>query len=149
MARLAIFNSTREGFRTWCLALDSVSVNVEQNSHFIDEELLEIARKVPCHGELIRYTYWHTMAMELTRRKTLPVHYLFYEDYTNDWNKTVEELFRFIEISPAPGFEPLEFITGKHYADYFDPQDITMAKELVKALASPESWDLLKRYFPQ
>lgn len=57
-----VFNATREGFRAWCLAMDSRSVNKEQKSHFIDDELWEIAKNVPCHGDLMRYTWWHNYA---------------------------------------------------------------------------------------
>lgn len=129
--------------------MDSRSTSHEQKSRFIDSELWEIAKKVPCHAELIRYTWWHNYAYELTRRKSIPVHFLFYEDYTDDWETTVEKLFKFIEISPAVDSEPLEFITGKHYAEYFEPSDISMAKLLVETIASPETWALLKHYFPQ
>jgi hypothetical protein len=127
--------------------MDSRSVNKERNSHFIDAELWEIAKNVPCHGELMRYTWWHNYANELTRRKRLPVHYLFYEEYAEDWENTVAQLFKFIEIVPAPGAEPMEFIVGKHYDGYFTRNDLEMARELVRTLASPETWDLVKRYF--
>ncbi len=145
---LQTFNSTREGFRAWCYFMDSRAATQEQKSHFIDTELWEIAKDVPCHAELIRYTWWHNYALELTRLKSLPVHFLFYEDYTDNWETTVKQLFQFLDLSPALGAEPLEFISGKHYADYFDPEDIVMAKLLVETLASPEAWALLKNYFP-
>lgn len=145
--QLELFNATKDGFRAWCYAMDSRSIDQEARSRFIDEELWEIARNVPCHGELLRYTWWHNYAIELTRRMNIPVHVLFYEDYTDDWEKTVEQLLQFISLSPAPGARPYEFIAGKHYGEYFDPDNTAMAKLLVKALASPETWDFLKRYF--
>lgn len=145
--QLKIFNNTKEGFRAWCYAMDSRSVYQERKSHFIDAELWGIARGVPCHGELVRYTWWHNYAIELTRRMHIPVHVLFYEDYTDDWENTVDQLLQFISVSPASDAEPLEFIAGKHYGEYFDEGDVVMAKLLVKTLASPETWDLLKHYF--
>jgi hypothetical protein len=146
--QLQIFNATRDGFRAWCNAMDTLSLNKEKNSHFMDDELWEIAKDVPCHGELVRYTWWHNYAIELTRRRNIPVNVLFYEDYTDNWDTAVEQLLQFLGLSPAPGATPLEFILGKHYEDYFDAHDLDSAKLLVKTLASPETWDLVKRYFP-
>jgi hypothetical protein len=118
------------------------------DSHFIDDELWNIAKLVPCHSELIRYTWWHNNAIELTRRRNLPVHTLFYEDYETNWDRTVDELFQFLFLSPARGTEPVPFVTGKHYTGYYDRHDIAMAKVLVRTLASPETWNLVQRYFP-
>lgn len=142
------FNATREGFQAWCNVMDSGSVKQEAKSHFLDPELWDIARQIPCHGEIIRYTWWHNNAVELTRQRNIPVHNLYYEDYSDNWQKTVDRLFAFLGLSPAPGAEPPEFITGKHYEDYFDAKAIIMARKLVHTLASPEAWELLKRYFP-
>jgi hypothetical protein len=115
----------------------------------MDDELWNIAKHVPCHGELIRYTWWHNHAIELTRRKNLPVHTFFYEDYENSWDRTVDELFQFLVLSPARGAQPPSFVTGKHYMNYYGRSDAAMAKALVNTLASPETWNLIGHYFPE
>jgi hypothetical protein len=141
------FNNSKEGFRAWCDSHDRRGLKDELASRYMDDELWSIARDLPCHAEFIRYTWWHNLVIEVTRRRKMPVHYLYYEDYSHDWNKTVNELFRFLELVPANGAEPLEFITGKHYGNYFEPHHLELAGRLVKMLASPESWALLSHYF--
>ena len=127
--QLEMFNATKEGFRAWCYTMDSLSVSKERGSHFIDDELWEIAREVPCHGELVRYTWWHNYAIELTRRTDIPVHVLFYEDYAENWENTVEQLLQFLSLSPAPGAEAWEFIVGKHYEDYFESHEVDKVRQ--------------------
>jgi hypothetical protein len=50
-------------------------------------------QSVPCHAEWFRYIQWHNMAYATTKELLhLPVHYLYYDDYTKDFNKTVQAL---------------------------------------------------------
>jgi len=120
---------------------------MNQQSRHMDDELWNLAKVVPCHDELIRYTLWHNHAIELIRQKNLPGHTLLYEDYEHNWDRTVNELFEFVSLSPAPGAKPYPFIPGKHYKDYYDPSERVSAMVLVKTIASPETWNLVKHYF--
>jgi hypothetical protein len=141
------YNNSKEGFRAWCDHHDRMGLKEELASRYLDDELWSIAKDLPCHAEFIRYTWWHNLVIEVTRRRKIPVHYLHYEDYSHNWNKTVDELFHFLELAPATGAEPPKFITGKHYGDYFEPHHVELARRLVNLLASPESWALLSHYF--
>ena len=116
-------------------------------SKYFDAEMWNLAKDLPCHAEFIRYTWWHNLAIEVTKKRQLPAHVLFYEDYSIQWNVTVQALLDFLELSPALGAEPPAFISGKHYEVFFEPRHFELAGRLVKLLASAESWILLRRYF--
>ena len=147
--KLQLFNTTREGFRAWCMDQDRRSFKIHRKNPFLDDDVWNIAKRVPCHDELIRYTWWHNHAIEVARRSNLPVHTFFYEDYETSWNRTVEELFRFLSLSPAQGASPLLFVPGKHYMEYYERSDTAMAERLVQTMASRETWTLLQHYFSQ
>lgn len=144
---LAVFNASKVGFHAWCAFQDSRAFRKERSSRFFDMEVWELAKGLPCHAEFMRYAWWHDLAIETARRKKFPVHYLFYENYTENWVDTVHQLFGFLYLSPAEGASPLEFITGKHYVDYYNQEHVRLAGELVSKLVSPESWALLEHYF--
>lgn len=143
-----MYNSTREGFRAWCLSQDRRGYKFRQKSpHYLDEELWDIAKQVPCHAEVIRYTWWHNHAIEVVRQHNIPVHTMFYEDYEINLHRTIEELLGFLALHPSQDAELLAFQGGKHYMEFFDPIDVVMAKRLVNVLASPSTWSLVERYF--
>jgi hypothetical protein len=136
---------SKEGLAKWCQYLDKLRVKDELNSHFLDPELLDEEARVPCHAEFYRYIQWHNLAFEVTRRKRLPTHILYYENYTENFNETVDELRGFLKlprVAPAP-----EFYVGKHYSDYFEEEQCQAITYLVKELASPETWEALCHYF--
>jgi hypothetical protein len=144
---LQTFNNTRAGFHAWCDFQDYSGKKYETKSRFYDNELWNLAKELPCHAELIRYIQWHNLAIDVIRRRNLPVLTMFYESFETDWNNTVDTLFEFLHLQPAEGVAPLEFIPGKHYLDHFEPQHVSIAEKITKLLASPEAWELLQHYF--
>ena len=145
---LRLYNATREGFRTWCLSQDLRSYKLRKREwRLFDDEMWSIAKLVPCHAEFIRWVWWHNHAIDLIKRNGLPVHTMFYEDYEERWESTVDQLFHFLVLSPAVGASPLPFQKGKHYIEYFTAADMLNARRLVKILASPTTWDHIYRYF--
>jgi hypothetical protein len=142
---LDVFTDSKKGLRRWCRFLDKLHVKDELKTHFIDPELLEEEQRVPCHAEFYRYIQWHNLAFEVTRRKRLPTYILYYENYTECFDKTVEELLDFLhasQVAPAPVFYP-----GKQYSDYFEPEQYQAIACLAKDLASPETWGAIRHYF--
>lgn len=142
---LDILTDSKQGLAEWCRYLDNLHVKDELNSHFLDPELLDQEEKVLCHAEFYRYIQWHNLAFEVTRQNRLPTHVLHYENYTDNFDETVDELLHFLEqskVGPAP-----EFIAGKHYADYFEEEQCQAIAYLAKELASPETWEALRHYF--
>jgi hypothetical protein len=86
-------------------------------------------------------------------RLELPTHFLYYENYTTDYDNTVESLFSFLELQPPPGrfgnfLDQSPFIPGKSYASYYSDHERILAGQVVKAMATPECWSLIRHYFP-
>lgn len=141
---LSRFESNMEGFRRWCQYIDS-STKKDLESTLLDDETKRLYNLVPCRAEFFRYTHWHNRAMQVVEQRKLPVHYLFYENYTINFNETVEELLDFIEL-PAVR-EPPPFIPGKVYPEYFTSEEKQNAARLVRHVATDEVWSLIKHYF--
>jgi hypothetical protein len=79
------------------------------------------------------------------RGRKIPTHVVYYEHYATRFNETIQGLANFLELpirSP-----PLEFVTGKTYADMFNHSEMEAASHLAKHLASPPCWNLIGHYF--
>ena len=70
---------------------------------------------------------------------------LHYEDYENDFNKTIEKISTFMDISQ--GKEVAYFTPGKSYKHYFRANEIKKVKGLVVELSSEKTWKIFQRYF--
>lgn len=102
---------------------------------------------LPCHAEWFRYVQWHNRAYEVTRQRLgVDVHYLHYENYTDNFDETVQELLRFLQL-PVRDPEPHPFVTGKTYGDIYREDEARRAAQFVRHLALPPVWNLLKHYF--
>lgn len=145
--RLSVYNDTKEGFRAYCEFRDLQSFKREFHQRVLSHELLLYAKEVPCYAEFITYTRWHNLAIQLLEKKSFPVLTLFYEDYALDWDKTVKQILKFIQLTPAQGAKAEKFVLGKHYDEFYGEKEKLAAKKLVQELASAELWDLLQRYF--
>jgi Sulfotransferase domain len=148
--QLDVFNATRDGFRAYCAYCNRR--DLKKNLAYyrtLDFQLLRrAAAQLPCHGEFTRYTFWHNSAAEVGEEMGIPVLTLFYEDYAVDSANNMKRLVEFLALSPAQGKQPLPFIPGKVYMDFYEEHEIELARTLVSSLASNESWALLSRYFP-
>jgi hypothetical protein len=145
--RLQRYTPDKEGLKSWCRNIDALREDQEVESRFIDDALYAMEHSLPCHAEFFRYIQWHTQAIEVTRRLKLPVLYLFYENYTTNFDETVEEILGFLHqdmVAPAP-----TFVTGKHYEEFFEPHECRMVAKLFQELASEEAWDVVKHYLQQ
>lgn len=140
----AAFKS-KEGFQSWCTFVDEKFDNADKDSPLIDRRVRKLLNDVPCRGDWFRYVQWHNLAIETTKRLNLPVHILYYESYTVEYDETVDRLFEFLELPKVN--EPHKFVPGKTYSDYFDVKQTRAAKRLVRALATPDCWALLRPYF--
>jgi hypothetical protein len=139
------FQSSKEGMKAWCNNFDQKYAQNELDSPLLDQALFRRFQSLPCRAEWFRYVQWHNSALEMTKRKRLPVHVLYYEDYSNDYAATVQQLFDFLELPTVK--EPLQFIPGKTYTDFYDHEEALLAARLVRELATPDVWILLRRYF--
>ena len=136
---------TPEGMLAWCSELDQHMQERMRKSPLIPNQFLEKYGKVPCHVEWFRLVQWHSLAVAVTEQMDIPIHYLYYENYTTNFNETTAELFHFLHtdaIHPTYPFRP-----GKSYDHFFSAQHREMAAALVRDMATPPVWNLLKHYF--
>ncbi|KAL7559967.1 hypothetical protein ACA910_022457 [Epithemia clementina (nom. ined.)] len=51
-----------------------------------------------CRIELFRCVQWHSHAIQMTiKLLSIPVHYLYYESYTTNYNATVQDILQFLQ----------------------------------------------------
>jgi hypothetical protein len=134
-----------EGYHRWCKRVDAKYA--EQDRIVFHGPLRKLMDSLPCHADLYRYVQWHNHAIATSKKLDLPVHYVYYEDYskTATYNATVHSILDFLE-APAV-LSPLEFTVGHNYATYYSDRHAKMAARLAKALATPECWKHIQHYF--
>jgi len=136
------FTNDDQGVSNWCAYLGSKYAKEELES---GNEYLRKYQNVPCHAEWFRCIQWYNRAIEVTRRLHLPVYYLYYENYTLNYQETVNEFLDFLELERVR--DPYEFQAGKTYASFFTPEHGRGAARMAKDMASPEVWRLLQHFF--
>jgi hypothetical protein len=139
------FTSDREGLKAWCEHMDTQYGDHEEASRLVDSELYDMENGLPCHGEFYRYIQWHNQAIEVSARiLKIPVLYLYYENYTTNFDETISTVLDFLnlpQVAPAP-----PFVKGKHYEDYLEPHDYQMGAQLIRELATDEAWGRVNHY---
>ena len=141
------FAHSREGHLRWCEYVDSRHGNAFFKGKFVSDEVKAIMEQLPCALDWYRWVEWHNRAIEVTEAQGLPVHYLYYEKYSTAYNQTLNNLLDFLE---APSVEqPMLFHSGKTYSDLYSDDEIKIATQLVRTLASPACWELIRHYFDE
>lgn len=138
-------SSTKDAFYAWCEAMQQPYLAVMRSSTWMSPVAKGYMDLVPCFSDLYRYIQWHNLALETTDRLQLPVHYLYYEDYTTSFNATLESVFDFLGLEQVA--EPAQFVPGKAYGTYYEPEEARIMTRMVQDLASEELWAHLQRYF--
>lgn len=142
-AYLKLFSNTSRGFDKWCKFLDYTQHDITTKSGMLDNYTKFMFDLVPCAPDFYRYVQWHNLVIEVSKDR--PVHTLFYENYTNSFNDTVSQLLDFVKLQPVSNPPPFE--SGKTYPDYFTEDERYYIAELVRYLATKETWKLLQHYF--
>jgi hypothetical protein len=142
-----MLDDTREALLSWCNFTDLIIVNNPEAEGWanLSSEVQTLFTTVPCSVEMFRLVQWHNLAIDMTIRKGIPVHYIYYEDYENSFNETVEDLIQFLELEVRNVSLPFE--TGKSYKGIFDDRHSRSLAQFVKAIATPECWRHLSHYF--
>ena len=135
------YSNDGDGLMQWCRAFDAHARDDELRSGHIPQKFMD----TPCHGEWFRYVHWHNRAHDVTKKYKIPVHVLHYEDYSRDYNRTVEKLFKFLELETE--YPCKDFVPGKSYFNFFDDAYRKQAMDMARALSSPSVWKMLKVYF--
>mmetsp|Transcript_5303 Transcript_5303/g.7280 ORF Transcript_5303/g.7280 Transcript_5303/m.7280 type:complete len:399 (-) Transcript_5303:125-1321(-) len=138
------YPSTPEGFQNWCTFMNNSNKNEENDSRFIDDDLRNAQKGVPCFAEFFEYAQWHQLALDTTRDLKIPTLVMHYENFETDHNRTIKKIFDFLELEPEG--EEKEFIAGKSYDEYFTKTQRAKAMNLIKEFVNPDTWELLERY---
>jgi hypothetical protein len=138
------YDPSRDGFRDYCASIDNLYTANEQKIIFLDDEILNLIRKVPCHEDFIRYIEWHNLAFSTAADLDLPTYVLHYEWYTSRYNTTVNELLQFLELEQKS--EPTAFSPGPLH-NYFTSYERKALKEAYQLMSSVQTWRHVSQYF--
>lgn len=141
------FTYDPRGFRAWCSYLDGIlRVDLRQllRQRGVAEDVLE---GLPCLSEWWRYVHWHNQAIDMLQSLKVPTMVMYYEEYTDNYQKAVDTLFEFLELDQV--LPPAPFITGKTYETYYTDHEKRLAAQLVEKLASPLCWQIVRDYLEQ
>lgn len=134
---VSAYTNDAQGLSAWCEYLDSkhwvASAKVPALEPYLD---------IPCYAEWYRYIQWHNQATAVTDRLGIPVHYLWYDNYTSAFDATVEGLFDFLYLDAV--HEPYEWHAGHSYRDFFPSPQTAIA--MMQSLATDTTWSLIHQY---
>jgi len=139
------YPNTPEGFRDYCNNDLGKKYRAKEASFLPFKEIYGSIKKVPCHSDFFRYIQWHNLAFETTAKQNLSTMIIHYERYTDNFNKTKDDLLQFLEQREVN--EPPTFITGKTYRNYYTDKEIAAVKLMFSKLAKNDTWDQTKQYF--
>lgn len=138
------------GFHIWCDYLDTKYGSDEED--VLPTKIVRKMRNVPCRAEWYKYIQWHNLLLEIlpqlgdarrdTSDKVMVVHY---ENYEHKLNKTVDRIMEFLDQTVVRPLRPFRALPD--YGDHYSTQDRVAAYELAKAVATPETWALIRHYF--
>jgi Sulfotransferase domain len=144
--KAAEYPESREGFREYCKAIDSLHSTNEKRALFLDNEILEIMKIVPCHADFFRYIEWHNLAFVTTRDLEVEAFVLHYDWYTTRYEQVAKELLAFLELDIHKDGELTPFVPGKVYP-YFTAEEKLAVKRAFRIMASPQCWRHVEGYF--
>jgi len=146
-ARDRQLRDTPARMREWCEYVDEYTEKQIVRLLQLQAIPTDLYEDLPCMTEYYRWTQWHNHAVEYTQHLNVPVHIVYYEDYTSHYNATVKGILDFIEAPVVHDHAP--FVAGKTYEKLLFELDVRQrAARFVQAIATPECWKLIKKgYF--
>jgi hypothetical protein len=148
------------GFARWCHYLDTKYAS--SDATVFDAQTLALLQPVPCHAEFFKWTQWHNLALETARRlgpattatfssqtkpsAGVPVHFILYEDYEVRFNETLAHLMKFLQL-PISATQFQSFRNLPTYDDHYTVSQRSAIQALIRHVASPELWPLIRHYF--
>lgn len=140
------------GLRNFCQILDEFYAPDERD--VLDADVIKLMADVPCRAEFYKWTMWHNRLGQVlpamgpntsSQRTNFPVLTLYYEDYHAHLNVTAGRVLDFLELEPRV-LPYRAFRELPSYADHFSAQDRQAAWRLIEALATPWTWERIRRY---
>ena len=140
---LELYPRSRDGFRSFCNDMDQ-RFHQEELATEAYRDVLNVMTSVPCHADLFRYIQWHNLAFATTTELAIPTMIIHYENYTNNFDETKDNLLEF--LGQEATHEPPMFETGKTYREYFTEEEIEAVTTMFSKLASDKTWRSVKHY---
>jgi hypothetical protein len=148
---LAVYPNSIEGFRNFCAYVNTRLHTAEEKVPVVGEKsninvLVKYREQIPCYSDFVRYVLWHNHAIETIDELGIEQMTLYYENYGINHRETTAKLFQFLGLtheSEGDHFRGSE----RYYRGYFTSDEIEAVEELVKDIASKETWNLLNHYF--
>jgi hypothetical protein len=160
-----LFPHNATGFRNWCHYLDTTY-------DYEDKEILPSTTytkyyqnpNVPCRAEFYKWTQWHnyvaksstmlgfpsdrteTSSDDTTTKRSIPVHVVWYEDYSDNFNATFPRIMDFLQL-PIATEQIQTFRSLPTYADHYSTEQKKAIRSFVHHVASPQTWKLIQHYF--
>lgn len=143
------FTLDREGFRSFCFEENDRYATEEEDSKFIEDDLYELIKDVPCHADFLRYVRWHNFAFMVRTNLKLQGFVMHYEDYEKKFDQVLGDLLAFLGRKRIANPKK-DFVAGKRYAEeYFTFEERGKIYELMKEMGYSETWNELRRYFDE
>jgi hypothetical protein len=136
---------SREGFRNFCFQLNTLFEEEEKSSRFMDPNVWQLMKDVPCRGDFFRFAQWHNLAFVTTQSLGIPTLVVHYETYETNYNETATKMVEFLHL-PLRG-ELIDFFKGKEYIDYFSPAEQQNVSKAMKIMSLSSTWDQISHYF--
>jgi hypothetical protein len=138
------YPNNSSGFKQWCRYVDDFRSTVEdQHSSFLS--ISKLYKEVPCYTIFHMLIQWHTLAREVMLDLHLPTLVIHYEEYEHNFESTVSNIMEFLNLPRA--LDPIAFISGKDYKDYFSFEEQLAVKKLVQAISDDWTWNEISKYF--
>ena len=143
---IARYTYDAAGYDNFCS--DKTYVEEEHLEGHVDQDVLRLIEDIPCHFDLFRYLQWHDLAFIVTDDYLdIPAYVIHYEDYSSDFNGTLNSLLDFLELPNTGAYA--DFVAGKSYRNYFNADQIARMRTATMMLASPPTWNAVERYFKE
>jgi len=152
------YSSDATGFSRWCQHLDRTYSG--SDPRIFDVETLRLLKAVPCHAEFYKWTQWHNRVIEMVpylghhsqdgaKIDSARLLTIYYEDYANDQlNATAARILDFLEQSPVSELRPFRRDLPL-YEDHYQSADRHAIRELVRHVATDETWKQIQHYFEE
>jgi hypothetical protein len=136
---------TRKDFREFCSRVNKKTISTERPLRVWTESIMSLLEHVPCRSDFFRYIHWHNLAFFTTDDLELDTIVFYYEDYGNDFNRTVNRVLEFLALPQIGSAAP--FTTGKSYSDFYTSDELLRIRQACELMATRQTWKHIRRYF--
>ena len=137
----------RASFKKYCKDRAALYQSGDLETSQISDGAKALFPGLPCYDQFYQYAQWHSLAIETISNKEPPIQsmVLRYENFQTDFDASLQQLLEFLGLKQE-GSDLTQIIAGKTYHEYFTADERHNAWKLMKAVASPQAWELIKEY---